>query len=97
MPESLAAWDSLCAASRKEYQKIYDMLNIQNLQERGESFYNPYLKDIITELEEKELAVESEGATVVFLEGVSSSGSFMEKHLHILFTLNSPLCLVRES
>ena len=95
--ESLAAWDSLCAASRKEYQKIYDMLNIQNLQERGESFYNPYLKDIITELEEKQLAVESEGATVVFLEGVSSSGSFMEKHLHIFFTLNSPLCLVRES
>ena len=41
--------------------------------ERGESFYNPYLNDVVEDLEEKGLAVESEGATAVFLEGVSSS------------------------
>ncbi|KAL7467252.1 hypothetical protein ACHAXS_011301 [Conticribra weissflogii] len=70
--EALAAWESLCAASRVEYQKIYDLLNIEGLIERGESFYNPYLSGIIDDLEAKGLAVESEGATAVFLEGYTN-------------------------
>jgi hypothetical protein len=68
--QEIAAWQALCAASRVEYQKIYDMLGIKGLQERGESFYNPYLNGIVKDMEEKGLAVESEGATAVFLEGV---------------------------
>ena len=67
--EELAAWESLCAASRVEYQKVYDKLNIRRLQERGESFYNPYLNDVVKNLEEQGLAVESEGAKVVFVDG----------------------------
>ena len=47
------------------------MLNIKGLIERGESFYNPYLNDVVEELERQGLAVKSEGATAVFLEGVS--------------------------
>mmetsp|Transcript_8453 Transcript_8453/g.18021 ORF Transcript_8453/g.18021 Transcript_8453/m.18021 type:complete len:772 (-) Transcript_8453:157-2472(-) len=70
--EALAAWESLCAASRVEYQKIYDLLSIEGLIERGESFYNPYLNGIIEDLESKGLAVESEGATAVFLEGYTN-------------------------
>jgi len=42
------------------------------LEERGESFYNPLLGGVIKDLEEQGLAVESDGAKVVFLEGVSS-------------------------
>ena len=71
--EELAAWQALCAASRVEYQKIYDMLNIKGLEERGESFYNPYLNDVVEDLEKQGLAVKSEGATAVFLDGVSIS------------------------
>jgi arginyl-tRNA synthetase len=48
-------------------------LNIKGLEERGESFYNPYLSGVIADLEEQELAVESDGAKVVYLEGVGSS------------------------
>ncbi|KAL9187506.1 hypothetical protein ACHAXT_001609 [Thalassiosira profunda] len=70
--EALAAWESLCAASRAEYQKIYDRLNIVGLEERGESFYNPYLNGVIDDLEQLGLAVESEGATAVFLEGYAN-------------------------
>jgi arginyl-tRNA synthetase len=70
--EALAAWESLCAASRVEYQKIYDALNIVGLNERGESFYNPYLLNVIQDLEEQGLAVESEGATAVFLDGYTN-------------------------
>jgi arginyl-tRNA synthetase len=69
--EEIAAWKALCASSRVEYQKIYDMLGIKGLQERGESFYNPYLNDVVTDLETQGLAVESDGATAVFLNGVS--------------------------
>jgi len=70
--ESLNAWEALCAASRVEYQKIYDTLNIEGLEERGESFYNPYLNDVVSELEGMGLAVESEGAKAVFLDGFTN-------------------------
>lgn len=72
-PEELAAWETLCAASRVEFEKIYELLNINNgLRERGESFYNPYLGDVVKELEEKGMAVESDGALVVFLDGYAN-------------------------
>lgn len=70
--EELAAWKALCTASRVEYQKIYDTLNIKGLEERGESFYNPYLNDVVEDLEKQGLAVQSEGATAVFLDGYAN-------------------------
>lgn len=48
--------------------------------ERGESFYNPFLNDVVEDLEEQGLAVESEGATAVFLEGVSQNICFVRRH-----------------
>jgi arginyl-tRNA synthetase len=53
--------------------KIYDTLNIKGLIERGESFYNPFLNEVVEDLEKQGMAVQSEGATAVFLDGVSSS------------------------
>lgn len=46
-------------------------MNIQKLEERGESFYNPYLNSVVEDLEKQSLAVESEGAKAVYLDGVS--------------------------
>lgn len=66
--ESRKSWKRICEASRVEFEKIYKRLDVK-LTERGESFYNPMLKGVVEDLEEKDLAVESEGATVVFLEG----------------------------
>ena len=37
------------------------------LTEKGESFYNPYLKPLVEELIERKVAVESEGAICVFV------------------------------
>jgi hypothetical protein len=79
--EELAAWKALCAASRVEYQKIYDTLNIKNLTERGESFYNPYLNEVVEDLEGQGLAVKTEGATAVFLDGVSNNNPSFENVL----------------
>ncbi len=69
-PVSLKAWGMLCDQSRREFQKIYDRLDIR-LSERGESFYNPYLAAVVADLEAAGLLVTDDGAGCVFLEGVS--------------------------
>ena len=69
--DSRHAWELLCEQSRREFQVIYDLLDI-NLTERGESFYNPFLPDVITKLEEQKLLEEDAGAKCVFLEGFTN-------------------------
>ncbi len=69
-PISLKAWGLLCDQSRREFQKIYDRLNIQ-LSERGESFYNPRLQAVVDDLDQAGLLVTDDGARCVFLEGVT--------------------------
>ncbi len=68
-PESLVAWKLLCKQSRKEFQKIYDRLDIK-LTERGESFYNKFLVDVINDLKNKNLLINDQGAQCIFLDGV---------------------------
>ncbi len=67
-PVSLKAWKKICEISRKAFHEIYDLLDV-SLQERGESFYNPMLPEIVSDLEKKQLIVEDQGARCVFLEG----------------------------
>ena len=67
--ESLIAWQLLCNQSRKEFQKIYDRLDIK-LTERGESFYNKFLVDIINDLKNKNLLINDQGAQCIFLDGL---------------------------
>ena len=69
-PVSRRAWQLLCEQSRREFQAIYDRLDIR-LAERGESFYNPYLEAVVADLDASGLLVLDEGAQCVFLEGVS--------------------------
>jgi arginyl-tRNA synthetase len=69
-PTSRRAWQLLCDQSRREFQKIYDRLDIR-LSERGESFYNPYLEAVVADLDASGLLVTDDGARCVFLEGVS--------------------------
>ena len=69
--EAKLAWQLLCEQSRREFQKIYDALNIQ-LEERGESFYNSFLADVVTDLRETGFLQEDQGALCVFLEGFSN-------------------------
>lgn len=70
-PDTLRAWQLLCDQSRREFQVIYDLLDVK-LTERGESFYNPLLPGIVDDLEETELLVEDHGAKCVFLEGFTN-------------------------
>jgi arginyl-tRNA synthetase len=68
-PLSLKAWGLLCEQSRREFQALYDRLQIR-LEERGESFYNPYLPQVVDDLDKVELLVTDDGARCVFLEGM---------------------------
>lgn len=67
-PASKKAWEKICDISRKGYQEIYDLLNV-TLEERGESFYQPMLKDVVEELTQKGLVQISDGAKCVFVDG----------------------------
>ena len=68
-PISRKAWTLLCDQSRREFQLLYDRLDIR-LSERGESFYNPYLEAVVADLEAAGLLVVDDGAGCVFLEGL---------------------------
>ena len=70
-PDSVQAWELLCEQSRREFQVIYDLLGVE-LTERGESFYNPFLSEVVQELEAKGLVEEDQGAKCVFLEGYTN-------------------------
>ncbi|MBE9192061.1 arginine--tRNA ligase [Gloeocapsopsis crepidinum LEGE 06123] len=65
------AWRLLCEQSRREFQVIYDLLNV-HLTERGESFYNPLLAAVVEDLDRQGLLVEDAGAKCVFLEGFTN-------------------------
>jgi arginyl-tRNA synthetase len=68
---SRRAWLLLCEQSRREFQVIYELLDIK-LTERGESFYNPLLPAVVEDLAQVGLLVEDAGAKCVFLEGFTN-------------------------
>ncbi len=65
--EYVQAWKRICDASRREFEKIYNRLGV-NIQERGESFYNPFLGEVVGDLLDRNIAEVSEGAVCVFVE-----------------------------
>jgi arginyl-tRNA synthetase len=70
-PNSIQAWQLLCDQSRREFEQIYQRLDIE-LTERGESFYNSLLPEVVADLEQLGLLVEDQGAQCVFLEGFTN-------------------------
>lgn len=71
--ESLKTWHLICDTSKKAYQEIYDLLDI-SIVDRGESFYNPFLEEIVADMEKKQLVTLSHGAKCVFIEGFQNRG-----------------------
>ena len=66
--ENRAIWERFIAISLDEFNRIYKRLDVGFDLCRGESFYNDTLADTVRLLQDKGLAVESEGALVVKLE-----------------------------
>lgn len=66
--EALAAWEKICEISRQGFSEIYQFLDV-TLTERGESFYNDRLAQVVKEYEKSGIVEISDGAKCVFLEG----------------------------
>ncbi|MFV5930236.1 arginine--tRNA ligase [Klebsiella aerogenes] len=66
----LQMWRKLVDITMSQNQITYDRLNVTLTRDdvMGESLYNPMLPGIVADLKAKGMAVESEGATVVFLD-----------------------------
>ncbi|CAO2199115.1 unnamed protein product [Urochloa humidicola] len=66
-----AAWKKICQISRNEFESAYKRLGVK-LEEKGESFYNPYIPPVLEELTNKGLVMEDKGAQIISIEGQSA-------------------------
>ncbi|XP_006632005.1 arginine--tRNA ligase, cytoplasmic [Lepisosteus oculatus] len=69
-PDFIKAWNLICNVSRQEFQKVYDCLGIK-LIERGESYYQDMMTDVVKEFEEKGFVQLDDGRKIVFAPGQS--------------------------
>lgn len=69
-PECLALWETFVAISIKHSEEVYHKLNVSLTRAdiMGESAYNKDLAAVVAELKASGIAVESQGAQVVFLQ-----------------------------
>lgn len=77
--EAYALWEWIREISLKEFNKVYDMLNIKFDSYAGESFYSDKMPRVIEELKEKDLLKESEGAYIVDLEEYDMPPALIQK------------------
>ncbi len=77
--EALELWQWIRDISLKEFNKVYDMLNISFDSYAGESFYSDKMKEVIEEMDAKGLLQESEGATIVDLEPYDMPPALIKK------------------
>ncbi len=67
--ENLKIWREMIVLSQKQFDAIYSRLGTSFDFTLGESFYNPSLAGIVSDLLQKKIARESEGAVGVFSDG----------------------------
>ncbi|XP_072040366.1 arginine--tRNA ligase, cytoplasmic-like [Amphiura filiformis] len=66
-PDIIKAWKLICEISYREFNKIYDKLDIHNLIPRGESFYQDLMGDVVKELDGKGFLEFDEGRKIMFV------------------------------
>lgn len=64
------AWEAICEASRREFKKVYDRLNIVGLEEIGESFYQDKMDVIVEKLKKDGLLTFDDGRYIMWAPGV---------------------------
>ncbi len=68
-PHVRQLWQKLSDLSMADFSQLYQQFNVRFDVMLGESFYEPYLKEVIQECIEAGLAQESQGALVIFPPG----------------------------
>ena len=74
-----ALWKEFIEISLKEYNKVYERLNIHFDYYYGESFYNNIMPSVLEDLKVKKIAVEDQGALVVFFENDKLPPAIVQK------------------
>ncbi|MBW8863906.1 MAG: arginine--tRNA ligase, partial [Verrucomicrobia bacterium] len=67
--ENDAIWKEMIVLSQKQFDTIYGRLGVKFDVTLGESYYNPWLGEVVTDLLTRGIARESEGAIGVFSDG----------------------------
>ena len=67
--ENISIWKEMIRLSQIQFDTIYSRLGVNFDHALGESFYNPWLGEVVNDLLAKKIARESEGAVGVFSDG----------------------------
>lgn len=67
-PKALEVWSWFKEISLKEFQRVYEMLDIKFDSYDGEYFHSKFVPEVLDLLKEKELLIESEDAQIIDLE-----------------------------
>ena len=77
--EALELWQWIRDVSLKEFNKVYEMLNIKFDSYAGESFYSDKMPAVLKEMEDSGIMKESEGALIVDLEPYGMPPALIKK------------------
>ena len=72
-------WEKFRSLSLKEFQKVYDLLDVHFDSLNGEAFYSDKMGEVVSLLEKSGKLVESEGARVIDLEEKQMPPCLIEK------------------
>jgi arginyl-tRNA synthetase len=78
-PEAVELWQWFRTESLKEFNKIYDMLEVSFDSLNGEAFYNDKMTEVVELLEEKHLLQEDQGAEIVDLSAYDLNPALIRK------------------
>ena len=67
--ENMAIWQEMARLSNLQFDTTYGRLGVKFDRTLGESFYNPWLADVVKDLLARGVAKESEGAVGIFSDG----------------------------
>jgi arginyl-tRNA synthetase len=67
--ENIGIWKEMIRLSQVQFDTIYGRLGVKFDVALGESFYNPWLGDVVADLLKRGIARESEGAVGIFSDG----------------------------
>ena len=77
--EATKLWSWFKEISFKEFDRVYKLLDIEFDNYKGEAYYSEYMPEILEELKEKNLLVESDGAHIIDLSAYDMPPSIVIK------------------
>ena len=77
--EATRLWSWFKEISFKEFDRVYKLLDIEFDNYKGEAYYSEYMPEILEELKEKNLLVESDGAQIIDLSAYDMPPSIVIK------------------